>query len=223
MASASVERAATARTSALLAACVAEQGSAPHPYALAAATAGGPHAARDLADLLHFLCTLHGRYPGIVDQAALRVVDPPARAWLTNAGYAFAGERAYLARIAAAAGPVPSTPGAAESDAAVHAQRHAIDLLAQSERSGCALGAAMAVVLDWAVIRRALDAAAQRFGLEAPPYERAGADAVATVADACASSPSVQRAMLFGAQQLAVQHYGLWDLLEARHQARGDS
>jgi hypothetical protein len=26
--------------------------------------------------------------------------------------------------------------------------------------------------------------------------------------------------LLFGAQQLAVQHRGLWDLLEARHQAR---
>jgi hypothetical protein len=26
--------------------------------------------------------------------------------------------------------------------------------------------------------------------------------------------------LLFGAQQLSLQHRGLWDLLEARHQAR---
>ena len=223
MASASVERAGSSRTGALLLACVAEQGSAAHPYAAGEALLAAPDAARDLADLVHFLCTVHGRYPGIIDQAALRVTDRGTRAWLTEAGYAYAGERAYLARLAAAAGPVPSTPGAAESDAAVRAQRHAIDLLAQSERSGCALGAAMAVVLDWAVIRRALDAAAERFGLPAPAYAAADGEAVAAVADACAASVPLQRAILFGAQQIAVQHYGLWDLLEARQQARSDA
>jgi hypothetical protein len=221
MASASVERAGLARTGALVLACVAEQGSAAHPFARAAA-AGSAQGGRGAADFLHFLCTLHGRYPGIVDRAALRVLEAPARAWLTQAAYTFAGERAYLARLASAAGPVPSTPGAADSDAAVHAQRHAIDLLAQSERNGCALGAAMAVVLDWSVIRRALDAAAQRFGIEAPAYPTAAADTAVAVADAFAASAAVQRAMLFGAQQIAVQHYGLWDLLEARHEARGE-
>ncbi|MGZ8285400.1 MAG: DUF6975 family protein [Allosphingosinicella sp.] len=33
--------------------------------------------------------------------------------------------------------------------------------------------------------------------------------------------PQVQRALLFGAQQILVQHHGLWDLLEARQQSRG--
>ena len=64
--------------------------------------------------------------------------SPGARAWLATATHAFAGERAYLARLAVAAGPVPSTPGAGDSDAAVLGQRHAIEMLAQSERNGCA-------------------------------------------------------------------------------------
>jgi hypothetical protein len=33
-------------------------------------------------------------------------------------------------------------------------------------------------------------------------------------------APSAERAMQFGAQQLLLQHRGLWDLLEARRDAR---
>jgi hypothetical protein len=40
-----------------------------------------------------------------------------------------------------------------------------------------------------------------------------------TVAD----SPSFERAMSFGAQQLLAQHRGLWDLLEARQAARAEA
>lgn len=219
MALASVETARGPRAGALLPACVAEQGSAAHPWRRSEALLAGPDSARNLADLIHFLCMLHGRYPGVIDHAAGRIVTPEARAWIAGASYAFAGERAYLARLAVAAGPVPSTPGAPESDAAVLAQRHAVEMLARSERNGCALGAAMAVVLDWAAVRGALDAAARRFGIEAPPYA-ADRDQVAAVADGFAGTPGIQRALLFGAQQIAVQHYGLWDLLETRHQAR---
>lgn len=218
MASATAETVGAPSAGTLLPACVAEHGSASHPWARGA-VAAGPEAARGLADLVHFLCTLHGRYPGVIDHAAGRVADPEARGWVAQASYAFAGERAYLARLAVAAGPVPSTPGAAESDAAIHTQRNAVELLAQSERNGCALGAAMALALDWAAIRGPLDAAARRFGVEPPPY---GVDvrSIADVADGFAASPGLQRALLFGAQQIAVQHYGLWDLLESRHQAR---
>jgi hypothetical protein len=35
-----------------------------------------------------------------------------------------------------------------------------------------------------------------------------------------AGTPAIERAILFGAQQLLVQHRGLWDLLEARAEAR---
>jgi len=149
------------------------------------------------------------------------VVEPEARAWLTQATYAFAGERAYLARLAVAAGPVPSTPGSGGSDAAVLGQRHAMETLACSERRGCALGAAMALVLDWAAVRRCLDGAASRFGVDSPDYPAADRDSVAALADLYASTGAVQRALLFGAEQILVQHHGLWDLLEARREARG--
>jgi hypothetical protein len=222
MASASLGTAA-ARPGALLLACVADHGSAGHPYPGSSALTRAPDTARNLADLLHFLCILHGRYPGVVDHAAARTVEPAGRAWLAEAAYAFAGERAYLARLAVAAGPVPSTPGAADSDSAVLAQRHAVEMLAQSERSGCALGAAMAVMLDWATVRHALDAAARRFGIEAPPFTAGDSGRIVAVAETFAPFPSAQRALLFGAQQILVQHYGLWDLLETREQARAAS
>jgi hypothetical protein len=220
MASASVETAGTPLIGALLEGRLAEHGSAAHPHA-AGAWLKEPGAARDLADLIHYLCVLHGRYPGLADHAAARVVEPEARAWLTGATYAFAGERAYLARLAVAAGPVPSTPGAAGSDSAVRGQRHAMETLALSERRGCALGAAIALVLDWAAIRFCLDSAARRFGVEVPAYGAADREEVVALADSYAGSAPVQRALLFGAEQILVQHHGLWDLLEARREARG--
>jgi hypothetical protein len=204
----------------MLLACVAEQGSAAHPWPTSELLLKGGEAHRNFADLIHFLCTLHGRYPGVIDHAAARTVEPDARGWLAGATYAFAGERAFLARLAVAAGPVPSTPGAGDSDAAILSQRHAIEMLAQSERSGCALGAAMAVVLDWSAIRAALDAAARRFGVEVPPFVAAEPAVIAAIADGYAASPAAQRALLFGAQQIVVQHFGLCDLLEARAAAR---
>jgi hypothetical protein len=220
MASASVETAGGPLSGALLLARLAEHGSAAHPYAGSPRLFKGPDSGRDLADLIHYLCVLHGRYPGLIDHASARVVEPESRAWLTNATYAFAGERAYLARLAVAAGPVPSTPGAAGTDAAVLGQRHAMETLALSERRGCALGAAMALVLDWAAIRTCLDAAASRVGVDVPAYPASALDDVIALADTYAAPAPVQRALLFGAQQILVQHHGLWDLLEARREAR---
>ena len=221
MASASLGTAAAARAGEALGAAVRAEGSAAHPWASAPELLKAPDAARNLADLVHYLCVLHGRYPGVVDHASLRTTDAEARAWLANAAYAFAGERAFLARLAAAAGPVPSTPGAADSDGVVQAQRHAIDMLAQSERVGCALGAAMAVVLDWATVRRALAAAAARFGIEPPDFAAPDPLVTEAVADRfCGSAAATSRALLFGARQILAQHHGLFDLLEARAQAR---
>jgi hypothetical protein len=220
MASASLGTAAAASPGALLAACVEGQGSAAHSWPASPELANPPEGSRNLADLLHFLCILHGRYPGVVDHAAARTAEPEARRWLAEAAYAFAGERAYLARLAVAAGPLPSTPGAADSDSAVQAQRHALEMLAGSERNGCALGAAMAVILDWSVIRRPLDTAARRLGIEVPAFAAADPARIAAVADGFAGSPPALRALLFGAQQILVQHYGLWELLESRARAR---
>jgi hypothetical protein len=223
MASVSVARAGGAATGALLFACVAEHGSASHPYFSSPALAGGPYCARNLADAVHFLCALHGRHPGIVDLAAGRSIEPTARAWLTTAGEAMAAERSFLTRLAVAAGPMPSTLGGTGSETAVIAQRCALATLAQSDRQGCALGAALAFAADWLPIRNVLEAAARRLGVDAPDGRLGNEAELVAVADAAGATSSTERALLFGAQQLSMQHRGLWDLLEARQQARIDT
>lgn len=204
----------------LLTALARHEGSASHRYPaqLAVRTA----LARDLADAVHYLSTLYGRSPGVVDLAAAKLIPAPVRQWAEGAVAAFGRERAYLTRIVVAAGPVPSTPGQADSETAVIGQRHALEMLASSDRTGCALGAAMALVLDWRAIRGVLDAAAVRFGMEVPACALPSPDATADMAAALADEPRVQRALMFGAQQILLQQRGLWDLLEARRQARGD-
>jgi hypothetical protein len=199
---------------------LSRDGSAAHPWLSNEALLRGPHCARSLADLVHFLCILHGRYPGVVDHAAARTIEEAPRLWLARAAGQFAAERGGLARLAAAAGPVPSTPGAADSDSAVRAQRHAIDMLAQSERSGCAFGAAIAVSVEWTAIRSTLEAAADRFGVTLAPYAQPEIAEIEALCDGFAASLARQRALLFGAEQILVQHKGLFDLLECRHQAR---
>lgn len=223
MASRSVERAESVGAASLLFACIAEHGSAAHPYFGSDALNSAPDAARNVADAVHFLCALHGRHPGVVDLAVLRVIDPASRAWLAAAGDAMAAERAFLTRLAVAAGPVPSTPGGAGSEAAVQAQRSALSTLAQSDRTGCALGAALALAIDWAPIRTLLETAARRLGVEPPQSSLGDGSELRLVADVAGEAPAVERALLFGAQQLAHQHFGLWDLLEARYLARRDS
>lgn len=200
--------------------CVVRAGSASHPYLRSDALLRGPEAARNLSDAVHFLCMLHGRHPGVVDHASTRCLDSSARSWLEAGARAFAAERALLARLAVAAGPIPSTPGGAVTESTVLAQRHAVEMLAQSERNGCAIGAAAAVMIDWSSIRPVLEAAARRFGADVPPVGYDNPASIATFAEAYAASPGIERAALFGAEQIAIQHHGLWDLLEARQQAR---
>lgn len=176
---------------------------------------------RDIADTLHQLCSLHGRHPGVVDHAARSDLHPSAAPWLEQAAAAFSDERAYLIRVSAAAGPPPGTPGQAATEAALAAQRHAIDLLARSARPGCALGAAIAVTLDWPTIRRPLDAAAIRLGLETVPVTLPPVAQTLRLIDTITTEAPIERAMTFGLQQLLAQHRGLWDLLLARAESRG--
>jgi len=220
MASASLDKAFAPPTGAALFDCVSARGSAAHPYGRSLALLGTSQSNRSLADAVHFLCTVHGRRPGVVDHAADRSTQPEARAWLAAALEGFSAERSFLARLAVEAGPVPSTPGAAGAEAALVSQRHALQMLAMSERSGCAIGAAMALVLDWATIRPVLDAAAGRFGVPVPGCRLGDEDAIRGLADALGAEPLVGRAILFGAEQVMLQHRGLWDILEARQLAR---
>ena len=189
---------------------LAGDGTAAHPHALRLAAARP--ATRDLADAVHALCTVHGRHPDLLTIAASTTVAAAPRAWLGAAADAFAADRALLAQLAADAGPLPSTPGHAESAAALETERHTLELLARSERTGVAWGAAAALVADWHAVRAVLARAGERFGVDLALPSLP--DAAALLADA------PERAAAFGAQQLLAQQHGLWSLLEARSSAR---
>ncbi len=201
-----------------MAALVAADGSATHNVVRLLAVRGA--AMRDLADAVHAFGALHGRQPGIIEHALQRASQPVATEWLEEAAQGFTIERTYLTTLTAAAGPMPSTPGQAESEAAIVGQRHALDMLAQSDRAGCATGAAIALMLDWQAIRGILDVAAIRFGVTPPASAMPHPAETATIVSMLADSVGVERAMAFGTQQLLAQHRGLWDLLEARASAR---
>ena len=201
---------------------VAGQGVAAHPHLAALVDASSPNAARNLADAIHLLCNLYGRHPGLIDMTLALSSSGPANDWLQDAADAFERERLYLVRLSSAVGPLPSTPGAAETEAALLAQRHAIETLARSERRGCALGAATAFVADWRGVRAMLDRAAERVGVECPVSVLPDDDSIARVIDAASDGPASERALGFGGEQLLLQHRGLFDLLEARAAARAD-
>ena len=211
--------AARPRAADTIGALIAADGGKTHSYIASQIFARGRETGRDLADAVHFIASLHGRHPGVIELACDRPAEGGVRAWLDAAGQGFGEERAYLTRIVVAAGPLPSTAGHAESEAAVVGQRHALEMLARSERDGCSLGAAIGLVLDWRPVRAVLDAAAQRFGVTLTPPALPSTRQTLGITEE-ARSPAVERAILFGAQQLLVQHRGLWDLLEARSGAR---
>ena len=201
---------------------VAGDGCARHPYLNALLEAAGPHSGRDLSDAVHLLCSVHGHYPGLIEIALQRCLTGEAQSWLSHASEAFERERLYLVRLTSAVGPLPSTPAAAETEASLVAARHALETLATSERKGCALGAATALVGDWWPIRRVLDRAAARVGLESPAPSLPDEASVIEVIGRASDSPASERALAFGGEQLLLQHRALFDLLEARAEARGD-
>ena len=201
---------------------VAADGSARHAHLLALLDGSGAHCARDLADAVHLLCSIHGRYPGLIEIALQRSSNPLVQDWLNRAAEAFERERLYLVRLTSAVGPLPSTPGAAETEASLLAARNALETLANSERDGCALGAATALVGDWWPVRRLLDRAAARAGTEPPAPSLPDETSVMEVVEAATPTPGSARALAFGGEQLLLQHRALFDILEARAEARGD-
>src|SRR5438552_2180642 len=201
---------------------VAGEGCARHSYLNTLLEASGRHSGRDLADAVHLLCSLHGRYPGLIQMALQRCPKGPVQKWLTRASEGFERERLFLVRLTSAVGPLPSTPGAAETESSLVAARHALETLAMSERDGCALGAATALVGDWWPIRRLLDRAAARVGIEPPAPSLPDEASVVSVIERGAEAPASARALAFGGEQLLLQHRALFDLLEARAEARGD-
>jgi hypothetical protein len=201
---------------------VTGEGSTRHPYLSSLLEASGRHSGRDLADAVHLLCSLHGRYPGVIEMALQRCPKGEIEGWLSRASEGFERERLYLVRLTSAVGPLPSTPGAAATEASLVAARHALETLAMSERNGCALGAATALIGDWWPVRRLLDRAAARAGLDCPAPSLPDELSIVEVIEAAAASPASGRALAFGGEQMLLQHRALFDLLEARAEARGD-
>lgn len=203
------------------AARLAAAGSAFHPYVEDLARPDSGVIPRDYDDLVHLLCSLYGRPPGLIDLALTVCTGGEVHDWLSDAADGFERERLYLVRLASAVGPLPSTPGNAETEAALVAQRHALETLAQSERTGCSLGAASALVADWQAIRPLLDRTATRVGVAPPALALPDESSIAAILDLCgASSMAAERAIRFGSEQLLLQHRALFDLLEARCDAR---
>lgn len=201
---------------------ISGEGCARHAHLTALLEGSGAHSSRDLADAVHLLCSLHGRYPGLVEVAFTRCPKGAAQEWLAHASEGFERERLYLVRLTAAAGPVPSTPGASETEASLAAQRHALETLGRSERNGCALGAATALIGDWWPIRRLLDRGAARYGVECPSPSLPDEASMLAVIGLVSDGPANERALTFGGEQMLLQHRALFDLLEARAEARGD-
>src|SRR5689334_6232052 len=199
---------------------VAGDGTARHSHLNALLEASGPYAASDLADAVHLLCSVHGRYPGLIEIALQRSPPGEAREWLDHAAESFERERLYLVRLTSAVGPLPSTPGSAETEASLLAARHALETLASSERKGCTLGAATSLIGDWWPIRRLLDRASTRVGLECPAPSLPDEASVVDVIRRASDTPASERALSFGVEQLLLQHRALFDLLEARSAAR---
>src|SRR3569833_1520397 len=201
---------------------VASDGCARHKHLQRLVEASGRDAGRDLSAAVHLLCSLHGHYPGLIEIALQRCPSGAAQEWLLRASESFERERLYLVRLTAAVGPLPSTPGAAETESSLLGARHALETLANSERDGCAIGAATALVGDWWPIRRLLDRAAARVGIESPAPSLPDERSVIAAIDGAASTPASSRALAFCGEQLLLQHRALLDLLEARAEARGD-
>lgn len=199
---------------------VTTDGCASHPHRTALLAGNGAEAARDLADAVHLLCAIHGRFPGLADLALNHCPAGSTRDWLRDAAESFDRERLFLVRLTSAVGPLPSTPGAAACEASLVAQRHAIETLAKSERNGCTLGACAALIQDWRSIRAVLDKAAERSGIEVPAGSLPDDSSIAAAIATGVGGPGSERALAFGSEQMLLQHRGLFDLLEARAEAR---
>ncbi len=174
----------------------------------------------DFADFVHLVTDLHGQLPGLVDHAAAHTVEVEARSWLLSATDGFAVEREYLNQLCVAVGPVPSTIGHHETSTIVAQQRHALEMLARSERRGCALATAVTLTLEWHAIRRILDVGALRLGIEPPECQVPSRVETLELLSSLPDPARLYRAFEFGASQLLAQHHGMWDLLSARAATR---
>lgn len=170
-----------------------------------------------IADIAHFINITHGRHPGVVDHAALKIVDDAARYWMVEAIDGFAAERRFLNALTVAAGPIRRHVGQDKITALISGQTKNLEMLATSDRKGCPAGAALAFIVDWQQSRPLLDRIALHVGMEPPALSAPSIETIILLTAQLAKDDAYIRAMGFGAQQLLAQQRGLWQLIVARH------
>jgi len=170
-----------------------------------------------LADIAHFMHISHGRHPGIIDHAALKIVDIAARNWLIQAIDGIAAERAFLNKLTVIAGPIRRLSGQEKVSAIVENQAKSFQMLSTSDREGCPAGVVIAFIVDWHQTRNLLGMVADEIGVQPTPLLLPSVDACAELARQLDDSTAYRRAMAFGAQQILAQQRGLWQLIVARH------
>lgn len=199
-----------------LEAMLAASGATGHEF-VAALSQGRRLSRSTFADVAHLLGLLHGNRPSvfeIVSQSPL----VPSPAWLHAAMRAFAREREVVAQLILITGPPPSRAGQTSVEMSVTATRNALATLAGSDRLGCAIGAAVALLLDWEAISAAVRQIGREFDVnladrhdEWPSrHESLGAVELA------ASLPGGERAVRFGFQTLLGQHFDFWNIIQCR-------
>lgn len=176
----------------------------------------------DVADIAHFLCVLHGRHPGVVDHASGKTTEIEARDWFVEAMDGFASERAFLTKLTVSAGPISGVSANDQSNATLMGQRKALEMLSQSDRNGCAIGASLALVLDWQAIRPVLEQIALKLDVEPRQWPLPSVEKTEALNAQLSQSSAMARAVNFGADQVLSQHRGLWQLLEARRNVRAE-
>ena len=170
-----------------------------------------------LADIAHFMNISHGRYPGVVEHAAHKIIDDAARNWLIEALDGMLSERAFLNNLTVTAGPIRRLTGHDNINALVENQAKNFQMLATSDRKGCAAGAAIAFVIDWRQTRPLLDIVADQMGITRPIVTLPSVTECAQLTQKLEHTDSFRRAMAFGAEQTLAQQRGLWQLVVARH------
>lgn len=171
------------------------------------------------ADMPHLVASLHGA-PALLDIVNRSAVVAEAAGWVAHACAAFTIERQFLTELIVAAGPPPGTPDEARTLAAIRDGRRVLAMLGASEREGCALGAAIALLLDWPVIREVLDVAARPLGVQVPRCQMPGDAEIHALLARLAPTADLERKLTFGARQLLAQHRALWSVVQARYDAR---
>ena len=196
-----------------------EQGSSQHPYQRLLNAEGCEGLNCALFDAVHHIAFIHGRLPGLLEEA-LRNSPPGAghSSWLQTIAEGFSRERLALVQLRAHSPTTPAQPTGIAAQMSFEALGRDILALSRSERPGCALGAAVALALDWPSIRTVLDRASSLLEYSFPPtvmpVEEEIFESLAQV------DPVLKRALLFGAKELLLRHERLWTTLEARHRAR---